>query len=224
MGTTSMGFAVVEEPCTVVRIGIINLGTSNTQEAVANLYQLFTTGDFNLDIPLVMESQPTHGAPKCVSHALQMLYIERHRSYHFMAANDKLKLVPTWYDTFDKTTRADRKKLSMHLCSIILDFPENRHLMTYYKTHEYKQRTDIADAVVQAARYLQRQRACSTAQYLLTAIRPEEAVAPVVKKQIEIDASDQAVNAHEDEKTSGFKKRKYGDATDSVPVVCDFND
>lgn len=203
MGTRSMGYAHVRDT-TILQMGIIDLGTNETRIAIEELHKLFSTGGAfewvtkEPNLTIVMESQPTHGAPKTVSHCVQMFCLINSIPCEFMSPNDKLKVIKEWYDTMPKSTRAERKIISMKICAALLHLPDNAHLYDFYAKHEYKQRTDLADAVVQGVRCLQRRKKSPITQFLLANI-PVLSETPAVKQQVVIDASDQKKRAADDE-------------------------
>jgi hypothetical protein len=206
-----MGYAHVNGT-TILKMGIIDLGTNELRIAVEELHKLFTTGGAfewvksEPNISIVMESQPTHGAPKTISHCIQLFCLMNNIACEFMSPNDKLKVIKQWYDSMPKTTRAERKIISMKVCSALLQLPENKHLSDFYTSHQYKQRTDLADAVVQGVRCLQRRKKSPITQYLLEHI-PVLSETPAVQQQVVIDASDQKKRAHDDEFVLDNKKR-----------------
>jgi RNase H-fold protein (predicted Holliday junction resolvase) len=223
LGTVSMGYAIVQAPLRVLKFGIIDLGTNDSAQAVKAIHTVLTTDTYQFKDALahgaeiVMESQPAHGAPKVVSHAMQMFCLDRGLTHEFMAPNEKLKIFPEMYAKFENNTRADRKKLSMLYCENFL--APQPALLAFYKSNPYKQRTDIADAVAQAVRRLQRRKIASTIEALLT-FKMEDDLNALL-------AEFSSADAHPDELATGFKKRKYGetDKPSRAKKVClDFNE
>lgn len=212
LGTKSIGYAIVEPSLRVAKIGIIDLGTNDSSKAVIAIHQVLTTQEsictaLTAGAEIVMESQPAHGAPKVVSHAIQMFCLERHIACRFMAPNEKLRIYPEWYAQFENNTRADRKKLSMHYCKTFLE--PQPELKQFYKSNAYKQRTDLADALTQAVRYLQLKKDGPTAALLLALPAKNDRLAKVLAAAV-------SAEAHPDELATGFKKRAYGE-TDRPP-------
>jgi hypothetical protein len=166
MGTKSMGYARVRAPCEIVAWGIIDMQTNASRECTDRLFDMFEHGEFvyikDQHMPVVVEAQPADGACKVLTHGIQMFLLkhgEEHGYEHWlmmMAPNNKLQVVPEFYDTMPHATPAQRKAITMRSTDAVLRMSDaNRRFKAFYKRYEYKQKTDLADALMQAIRFLQ---------------------------------------------------------------------
>lgn len=171
MGTRSMGFAHVEYPDKVLRMGIIDCGKNQARVASQNIIKLLhgehrwmrDCGD-----PIVVEQQPSNGAVKTVSHAMQAYFytvdledervqrrarsVVQGREFCFMAAHNKLQYDLEVLERLRPKTHGDRKLVSMEVTERLL---KGGPFEAYYNRQKEKQKTDLADAVIQALRWLQ---------------------------------------------------------------------
>jgi hypothetical protein len=164
LGTRSMGFALLQiSPFAIQRVGIVDLGTNVVHEAVDALHKMLTPGGdlesciASPDLHIVMELQPVNSAGKCVAAALQMFALCHRIPVATMPANRKLHLCEPWYAQCDHNVRADSKLLSLALADVLLNAYDKQAAAHFAKQH-YKQRTDIADALVQGAQWIQEQK------------------------------------------------------------------
>ncbi len=163
LGTRSMGFALMEiNPFKILRVGIVDLGTNVVHEAIGALYTILYHGELQFclvqpDLHIVMELQPVNSAGKCVAAALQMFALCHRIPVTTMPANRKLHLCEPWYAQCDHNVRADSKLLSLALADVLLTTYDAQAAAHFAKQH-YKQRTDIADALVQGAQWIQEEK------------------------------------------------------------------
>lgn len=160
LGSRNMAFALVEEPHTLIRWGMIDLGINQARQATENLIDLFRSADYawinDDDCDIVVELQPRNGVCKTLSHVMQayFYYTDPLRTFHFMTASNKLKFDAALYDEVSPKTHADRKIVSMHVVEKYITNKECA-LYKFYASRNHKQQTDLADAYIQACRYLQ---------------------------------------------------------------------
>lgn len=158
-----MAFAWVEHPQKILKWGLIDCGEHNARRATANLIQLLEgehrwmreSGD-----DVVVELQPSNGVIKVMSHVLQAYFatVAPQCAFDFMRPNDKLKFVEEIYNDVKPTSGADRKVVTMQTTENVIlpaQGPNSNSFAAYYYAEKHKQRTDLADAVVQACRWLQ---------------------------------------------------------------------
>lgn len=161
-----MAFARVAAPFRILQMGIIDMDTKASRQCVDRLFELLQHGDLSFiseeRVPVVVEAQPADGACKVMTHGMQMFFLKhslQHAyTHHFqmMAPNSKLLTVPEFYADMPHETRAQRKEIAMRTAEALMKTSErNAKFMAYYNANLYKQRTDLADALAQAARFLQ---------------------------------------------------------------------
>ena len=85
-------------------------------------------------------------------------------------------------------------------------------ILQFYKSLEYKQRTDVADALAQGFRRLQRKKCASTIEALREL---------TFEDNLEQYSTE---GAHPDELVRGFKKRKYGETDRPSRASLAFNE
>jgi hypothetical protein len=219
LGTKSMGYAFIEEPCKVRRTGIINLGVNHTPTAIENLYKMLCPGgelewiDGLKNISIVLESQPEHGAPKCVAHVLQMYGLMHGHEVIFMAPNDKLKVIPQWYREFENEDKKARKNLAISICLALLHLDKESHkkVIEFYHLQPDKQRTDIADAIVQGVRALQRRGKKSSTDLYITQNMDTLLQSASLFPRLQEGSSSNV-------KDTSFRKRAYGQILEAEPL------
>lgn len=167
MGSRSMGFALVDAPDKIIRMGVMDLHKNVARPATENLVaSLLTENDWMLapEHDVVVESQPSAGVPKVLSYVLLSVFRtvdairgNQIREFRFMAARSKLRLVSgdnSETKTTAPETYAQRKALAVTMAERILDNNDSK-FREFFRAQKSKQRSDIADALVQACRHLQ---------------------------------------------------------------------
>lgn len=165
LGSRSMAFAYVEYPCKILKMGLIDCGKHEARTATANLVHILETTHSwmrDCDADVVVEAQPSNGIIKSLSHVLQAYFLTVHHArptkftFDFMQANNKLKYNLEIYEEEKPNNGEERKVVTMRtLQEVILPQQEMPNFAVYYAQQKYKQKTDLADAVVQACRWLQ---------------------------------------------------------------------
>ncbi len=164
MGTRNLAFAHVRYPETILRWGIMDLAKHQVRVAHGNLLQLLYEEHAwmrECGADVVVESQPASGACKILSHCLNTYFDVvdredgRRRNFHFMSAHNKLKYDVDVYDAVRPVDSRGRKEVSMLVTERVMQEQSSDEFARFYSTYAYKQRTDLADALIQALRYLQ---------------------------------------------------------------------
>lgn len=163
MGTRNLAFALVDAPETIVRMGIIDLGKHAARVAGERLVEtLYGENAWmcDADHDVVVELQPGSGVCKTLSHVLHCFFdvIDRERGYErrqfrFMQARHKFKYDATLYGMRNPQTYHGRKTLAVEMARKILETNEAKY-HEFFESQDFKQRTDLADALVQACQYL----------------------------------------------------------------------
>lgn len=159
MGTRNLAFALVDAPHTIVRLGLIDLETNVARVAAERLLaaldseHAWMTGA-GID-EYVVELQPSNSASKILSFVLMTRFHASGRPFRFMAAGNKFKFMPDLYAERAPTTYDDRKRTAMAMAERVLEWNGNASVTAFYAQHEFKQQTDLADALVQACRHMQ---------------------------------------------------------------------
>lgn len=210
MGTKSMAYARVDvtDPasglCRLTEWGLINLETNMSRECTQRMFDLLQDGELRWireqRVPVVVEAQPANGACKTLTHVMQLFFLKdaiaepRPHTFSFMAPNTKLHLCERFYAEMPHDSPAARKEIAMRTTGFLLDaLGVDKSLRAFYAAQAYKQRTDLADALVQTVRFLQ---------------RANDAVASFLVAQLE-----QSKNNDDDKKRKlQAGKRKFEDA------------
>ena len=166
MGSRNLAYAQVYGEHELMRWGMIDLGRHNARQCCTNLVELLETEfrwvrDSHMDI--VVELQPVNGTCKTLSHVMQAYFDMCNREdggerkFVFMRAGDKLNYMPAIHKPTSKKDRGKRKQMAMAMTELVLAREDNEPEMAhFYQSFPYKQRTDLADALVQGCRYLQK--------------------------------------------------------------------
>lgn len=169
-GMTSKQRELVRPEWAIREWAIVDFGINQARGATDELTVLFTgcgkfgwAQDLGPDTDVVVEAQPTNGPCKVLSHSFQTFFAINDnakgwhgREFYFMAPNNKLKLDPSLLAECDSDSRADRKGIVMEITRWLLARDErNAEWRRVYSAAAWKQRTDLADALVQGMRYLQ---------------------------------------------------------------------
>jgi hypothetical protein len=164
MGTRNMAFALVEDETTVLRMGCVDLGSNSSRNASEVLLDSLRDPDDNGWMAgccdeIVVELQPTNGACKILSFVLMTyfrLYDEFRsrevRPFRFMPAGFKLKYNPELYAEHAPTTYNGRKDVAVAMAYEILGKNEAKFI-EFFRGQNPKRKTDLADAIVQAAQH-----------------------------------------------------------------------
>lgn len=164
MGSRNLAFALVEHPTTVRRMGVIDLGKHAAREATDRLVDSMLDENAWMlegDHEVVIELQPSSGICKTLSHVIQSMFRQYDtfqgqvpRPVRFMQAGNKLRFNNDLYLQLLPTTYAGRKNAAVAMARIVLAENESRFLQ-FFEAQGHKQRTDLADALVQGCRHLQ---------------------------------------------------------------------
>lgn len=229
MGTRSMSYARVAAPCDILGWGIIDMQTKASRECTDRLYDLLQDGEMawirRERVPVVVEAQPAEGACKVMTHGIQMFLLkesEQHDYEHWvmmMAPNSKIRTIEQYYAEMPHDTRAQRKAIAMRMAEAVTKTSaRNSRFREFYDSHEYKQKTDLADALAQALRFLQLFNS-DTAAFLLAhndTFINDDWMTPARKRKFTLE---QARAAHPDEFARGFSGRnKRAPTDDDAPV------
>lgn len=227
MGTRSMAYARVAAPCDILGMGIIDMQTKASRECTDRLHELLQDGEMawirRERVPVVVEAQPAEGACKVMTHGMQMFLLkegDQHAYEHWMmmmAPNSKLLTVQQFYAEMPHDTRAQRKAIAMRTAEAIMGMSaRNSRFREFYDRHEYKQRTDLADALAQAVRFLQLFNA-DTEEQVRSRLNTDDGWLTGARKRK--FSQEQARAAHPDEfarRYSGHNERRPTD--DDAPV------
>lgn len=163
MGTRNLAFALVEAPQTIIKLGVIDLQKHSARTATDLLMNtLAEDNKWMLECcdEVVVESQPSSGACKTLSIALQIyfrLYDEFRgnpvRPFRFMHAKKKFDLFPDIYERMDPQHYDARKETARQMALRILQENEQKY-MDFFQRQPYKRQTDVADALVQACQHI----------------------------------------------------------------------
>lgn len=166
MGSRNLAFALVRAPGYVVqRMGVIDLQQHAARQATDSLVDTLTDPDQNawmlcLDpatTHVVVELQPGSGVCKTLSHVLQTMFRMKDRQFffRFMPAGNKLKFNPELRQQVMPETYGQRKACAVEMARRIFAEQPSNAFGAFFEEQGYKQKTDLADAVVQACRHLQ---------------------------------------------------------------------
>lgn len=164
MGTRNLAFALVEKPQTILRMGIIDLGKHAARVAATRLIETLYEENTWMCEPghnIVVELQPGSGVCKTLSHVLQCFFdvLDRERGnearhFRFMQARQKFKYDLALYGKRNPQTYHGRKTLAIEMARNILQTNDPKY-HDFFESQDFKRRTDVADAIVQACVYLQ---------------------------------------------------------------------
>lgn len=172
MGTRNLAYAFVEAPETVLRLGIIDLGKHAAREATDTLVETLCAPEQAWMLAgghdVVIELQPGgSGVCKTLSHVIQAVVHasdiaagRARRTVRFMPAGNKLKYDPQSNRAVPETY-IERKSLAVAIardifqrgCGVL-----HPQFNFFFESQEWKRKTDIADALVQACRHLEERR------------------------------------------------------------------
>lgn len=153
MGSRNLAYAVVAYPVRVVDMGMIDLGKHAARVATDNLIDLMRGSyawmlEGNYDV--VVELQPGSGVCKTLSHVIQtVFYYAKNVHVRFMPAGRKFKYDPETYVQCSPQTYLERKKCAIMMAERIL--AATPEYLATFQTHKAKQKSDLADAIVQGA-------------------------------------------------------------------------
>lgn len=169
MGTRNLAFALVgrrQEPTGgqehgihLLRLGMIDLQKHAAREATESLV-LSITGDGENSwmsretCPVVIELQPRGGICKTLSHVLQAVFLTANpaRVVRFLHAKSKFQFRPDMLHAAPPQDYAERKALAVQMAKTVLE-PGSKFAV-FFDSRPYKQQTDLADAILQAAAWL----------------------------------------------------------------------
>lgn len=167
MGTRNLAFALVESPRTVLRMGLIDLCHNDARKACEFLLNtLHGDNSWMLECcdEVVVESQPSAGVHRILTFVLQthfmdydLLHRKREpRPFRFMHARSKLALFPDIFERSQPRTYNQRKACAMEQAERILNDEHctPTRFKQFYDARNRKQKTDLADALIQACVHL----------------------------------------------------------------------
>jgi hypothetical protein len=164
LGTRNLAYALVESPDVVVKMGMIDLGKHAARQACDALVDtLMGDNAWMLVAPdeVVLELQPGSGVCKTLSHVIQAVFrMQGHvlgtppKPVRFMPAGRKLKYDLVTLAEHSPTTYSQRKSCAVAMAEKVLARQEGRYL-DFFRSRNHKQKTDLADALVQACKHLQ---------------------------------------------------------------------
>lgn len=164
MGTRNLAFAVVRAPELVTRVGMIDLLKHAAKESASALIStLFDENRWMLELrcPVVIELQPRSGVCKVLSHVLATAFVtydratgNEPRDVVFMHARRKFAADPVTFASLAPATYPERKAAAVTICREILRRQPCTTCLDFFEARNAKQKTDVADAVLQGVAYL----------------------------------------------------------------------
>lgn len=156
MGSRNLAYCLVEAPTTVLKWGIIDLGKHAARVATDALIDTLR-GDHawmlegNHDV--VVELQPGSGVCKTLSHVLQTIFYWHSRTHiRFMRAGQKFRFDAETLAQRNPQTYTDRKHCAIAMAEKIVETQPT--FLALLHSHKVKQRSDLADALVQGCQHL----------------------------------------------------------------------
>lgn len=168
MGSRNLAFALVRPPSnTIERMGLIDLGKHAARQATEALVNSLSASNawmFDAGHDVVVELQPSGGVCKALSHVLQACFLFHDNTnnvtdrapFLFMAAGNKLRYDLDVFNEMCPQTYTQRKRCAMRMAETILDAQPTTTCADFYASFDFKQQSDLADAIVQGVRYIQR--------------------------------------------------------------------